>query len=120
MSHSLTVDEIDLIKRNFRKCSDETVAAILRFRENHDVAVIPTIVRGIVFRYLPAAGHEAMKNATSDTLLTDLRIESLTMLEIVLDVQDALDLEIEDSEMRGFRTLGDVESFLEKKVADRE
>jgi acyl carrier protein len=38
------------------------------------------------------------------------------MLEIILDVQDALDITIEDSELRGFETLGDVTGFLEKKV----
>lgn len=117
MPKPLSADEIELIRRNFRKCSEETIGAIIAFRETRNLSVIPAIVRGVVHRYLPAAGHEAMSRATAATLLTDLRIESLTMLEIVLDVQDALEIEIDDNEIRGFRTLGDVESFLESKVA---
>ena len=117
MAAQLTDDEATRIRRNFRKCSDEAVAAILRFRESRDVACIEPIVRGIVARYLPEQGREAIKSATAETPLADLRIESLTMLEIVLDVQDALEVEIADSELRGFRTLGDVEQFLAAKVS---
>jgi acyl carrier protein len=112
----LSAEEIELLKRNFRKCSDETLAAIIDFRQTRNVGAIPAVVRGIVLRYLPPAGHDALRNATEETLLSDLRIESLTMLEIILDVQDALEIEIEDSEMRAFRTLGDVEQFLRGKV----
>jgi acyl carrier protein len=113
----IPADELDLIQRNFRRCGEPTINAIVRFREERDREVIPAIVRGIVQRYLPREGHEALKTATAETLLSDLRIESLTMLEIVLDVQEALNIDIEDHEMRAFRSLGDVEQFLERKVA---
>ena len=117
MPGQLTDDEITHIRRNFKRCSEETIDSIVRFRQSRDLACVRPIVRGIVQRYLPASSAEMLKNATDETPLADLRIESLTLLEIVLYVQDALDITIEDSEMREFHTLGDVNRFLEKKIA---
>ena len=42
------------------------------------------------------------------------------MLEIVLDIQDAVDVVIEDAELREAKTLGDVRKFLEVKLAARQ
>jgi 3-hydroxyacyl-[acyl-carrier-protein] dehydratase len=116
MPNALTEEQIATIHRNFKKCSEETIAAIIRFHSSRDLAEVKTIARGIIRRYLPAAHAGLMDTATHDTPLADLHIESLTMLEIVLDVQDALEITIEDSELRDFKTLGDVLGFLEKKV----
>jgi 3-hydroxyacyl-[acyl-carrier-protein] dehydratase len=116
MPSQLTNDEADIIWRNFKRCSPETIEAIIRFRGGRDPVEVPDIARGIIRRYLPAENAGLLDSATAETPLADLRIESLTMLEIILDVQDALDITIEDSELREFKTLGDVLSFLEKKV----
>lgn len=117
MSSNLTEDEIALIRRNFKRCSEETIEAILRFRETREPACVRPIVRGVVRRYLPARSIETLDHATDDTPLAELNIESLTMLEIILDIQDALCITIEDSELREFKTLGDVNRFLENKIA---
>ena len=92
--------------------------AILKYRETGDAGLVETITRGIIQRYLKPEGVEALKNATEETPLASLGVESLTMLEIVLDIQDSLLIEIKDSEMGGLRTLGDVNRFLKEKVAN--
>jgi 3-hydroxyacyl-[acyl-carrier-protein] dehydratase len=117
MSSQLTNEEADRIRRNFKRCSPETIEAIIRFHATRAAAEVPEIARGIIRRYIPAENAAVLDSATAGTPLADLRIESLTMLEIVLDVQDALDITIEDSELREFKTLGDVIGFLEKKVS---
>ena len=116
MQNELTEDQIAQIRKNYAKCTPETIDAILRFRQNRDVKEVPAIVRGIVQRYLPADKKPLLDQATEQTTLTDLQVESLTMLEIVLDIQDAVDLVIEDTELRGLRTLGDFSRFLEQKI----
>jgi len=55
--------------------------------------------------------------ATAETPLASLGIDSLTMMEIVLDVQDALDLVIEDADLRRMQTIGDVIGFLQQRFA---
>lgn len=117
MSNPLTDEQISEIKQQFKRCSEETVQAITSFRQTGDVSLLPKIVKGVVQRYLPADKTELLKNATEETNLADLQIESLTMLEVVLDIQDAVDVVIEDAELREIRTLGDVRKFLEQKLA---
>jgi 3-hydroxyacyl-[acyl-carrier-protein] dehydratase len=116
MATPLTEEQIAELKQQFKRCSEETVDAIIKFRETGDRALLPIIVKGVVQRYLPADKVELMKNATEDTNLAELQIESLTMLEIVLDIQDAVDVVIEDSELREVKTMGDVRRFLEQKL----
>ena len=116
MQNELSEDQIAEIRKNYAKCSPETVEAIVRFRQSRDVKEIPAIVKGIMQRYLPADKKQLIDQATDQTTLADLQVESLTMLEIVLDIQDAVDTVIEDSELRGLRSLGDFQRFLEQKL----
>ncbi len=113
---ALTNEEIEDLKSNFSSCSEETVAAIVNYRTKGDVAEIPKIVRGVVERYLPEEGRAAFREATDETPLSSLEVDSLAMLEIVMDIQDAVDFSIEDSEVREFTTLGDFRTLLEKKL----
>jgi len=119
MPNPLKDEEIALIRRNYKRCSAETVTAILKYRETGDAGLVATIAGGIIQRYLRPEGEELFKNATLDTPLASLGVESLTMLEIILDLQDSLEIEIKDSEMGGFLTLGDVYRFLKDKVESR-
>lgn len=120
MPNPLTDEQLAELKQQFKRCSDETVEAIVSFRQTGDTTLLPKIVKGVVQRYLPADKADLLKNATQETNLTDLAIESLTMLEIVLDIQDAVDVVIDDSELREVRTLGDVRKFLELKLAAKQ
>lgn len=117
MADQLSEDQIEEIKGNFSSCGEGTVDAILKFRQTGDLNEIEAIVRGIVARYLPDDKKPMLVVATDDTDLASLEIESLTLLEIVLDIQDAVDLVVEDDELRDFKTLGDVRKFLVAKVS---
>ncbi|HEY4283255.1 MAG TPA: phosphopantetheine-binding protein [Chthoniobacterales bacterium] len=113
-----TEQQVDEIRRNFRRCREGTSDAIISLHRTGDVQQIPTIVRGVVWRYVHKDVQAIVDSATPETPLTSLGIDSLTMMEVVLDVQDALDLVIEDSDLRHMRTIGDVIEFLQKRYAE--
>ncbi len=117
MADQLSEDQIEEIRGNFSSCGEKTVEAIVKFRQTGDLGEIEAIVRGIVARYLPENRKHLLEGATDDTDLAALEIESLTLLEVVLDIQDAVDLVVEDDELRDFKTLGDVRKFLVAKVS---
>lgn len=120
MPTPLTDEQIAELREQFKRCDAETIDAVVKFRQTGDTAVLPQIVRGVVRRYLPADKQGLLDSATEDTNLTDLHIESLTMLEIVLDIQDAVEVVIEDTELREIKTLADVRKFLEAKLAAKQ
>jgi len=110
-----TEEQIDQIRRSFRRCREGTVDAVIELQRTGDPELIPTIVRGIVWRYINKDAQPVLDQATAETQLASLGIDSLTMMEVVLDVQDALDLVIEDADLRHMRTIGDVIGFLQQR-----
>jgi 3-hydroxyacyl-[acyl-carrier-protein] dehydratase len=112
-----TEQEIEEVRRSFKRCREGTVEAILDLRRTGDPSFIPTIVRGIVWRYVQEEARHVVDQATPETPLASLGIDSLMMLEVVLDVQDALDVVIEDSDLRQMTTIGDVIDFLVQHYA---
>src|SRR6266550_3844088 len=112
-----TEEQIEQVRRSFKRCREGTVDAIIDFQRTGDPESVPTIVRGIVWRYVHKDVQSSVDQATAETPLASLGIDSLTMMEIVLDVQDALDLVIEDSDLRHMRTIGDVIGFLQQRYA---
>ena len=103
----------DLLKR----CSPDTLAAAMRFRKSKDVLEIEPIVLGIIDRHLEPEQREIFTKADdSMRLYEDLGLDSLTMLEIVMLVEQTLEVSIDNEELRDLRTIGDVKEYLDAKV----
>jgi acyl carrier protein len=110
-----TEEQIEQIRRSFKRCRVGTVDAIIDLQRTGDPELIPTIVRGIVWRYVHKDVQSIVDQATAETPLASLGIDSLMMMEVVLDVQDALDLVIEDADLRRMQTIGDFIGFLQQR-----
>lgn len=106
------------IRRSFKRCREGTADAIIDLQRTGNLELIPTIVRGIVWRYVHEDMRPIVDQATAETPLASIGIDSLTMMEIVLDVQDALDLVIEDADLKHMQTIGDVIGFLQRRYAE--
>ena len=118
MPTELTEDQINEVRRSFKRCREGTIEAIIDLRRTGDPSFIPTIIRGIVWRYVQPEAREVVDQASPETPLTSLGIDSLMMLEVVLDVQDALDIVIEDADLRKMQTIGDVSDFLQQRFSE--
>lgn len=112
MPTELTQEQVESIGRSFKRCREGTADAIVNLRRTGDTSLIPTIMRGIVWRYVRPEIRSQAENAPPETPLSTLGMDSLMMLEVVLDLQDALDIVIEDSELRKVQTIGDVTDLL--------
>jgi acyl carrier protein len=118
MPTELTEEEKESLRRSFKRCRENTVDAIINLRQTGDPSFIPEILRGIVWRYVHAETRPVVDTATLETPLASLGIDSLMMLEVVLDVQDALDIVIEDADLRKVQTIGDVNELLAQRFTE--
>ena len=118
MPAPLTEEQIEKIKHSFRRCREGTADAIIELQRTGDASLIPAIVRGIVWRYVHQDVRPIVEQATAETPLVSLGIDSLTMMEVVLDVQDALDLVIEDADLKDMKTIGDVIGLLQQRFGE--
>ena len=57
----------------------------------------------------------AVEDVTLDkSLVDDLGVDSLSMLEIINDLQDKFDMEIPDEDAKNLKTVGDAVAYIER------
>ena len=113
-----TEQDLQNIRTALKRCSPETVEAAIRFRTTNDLAALPTVVYGIIERHLPPENTRSLADAGDDTrLVEDLGIDSLTLLEIVLTIEETIGISVENEELRDIRTLGEVKTFIVRKIS---
>jgi 3-hydroxyacyl-[acyl-carrier-protein] dehydratase len=108
------------LRESFKRCSPATVEAIICFRARHDAEAVLPAVHGIIERYTKLEpGKTLAEKPDSAKLGEDLGIDSLTMLEIVMSIEEALEFRIEDADLRCIRTIGDVRRYVDDRVHGR-
>ncbi len=113
-----TEQDIINLRTALKRCNVETIEAAVRFRTTGNPAELPTIVYGVIERHLPAENTRSLTDAPDDTrLIEDLGIDSLTLLEIVLSIEETIGISIENEELREIATLGQVKTFITHKIA---
>lgn len=111
---TLTPEETRKLKESLKRCPDGTLEAAIRYREAGDPAEIPTIVTGIIERFLEPENKVLLHNDDDSVrLFEDLGIDSLTMMEIVILVEETLNVSFDNNELRELRTLGDVKTYID-------
>jgi len=50
-------------------------------------------------------------------ILDDLGADSLDVVELVMSLEDAFDIEVPDEEVEGMRTIGDIQQYVIARVA---
>ena len=109
------------LKELLKRCPDGTYEAALDFRSNRNVSQIETIVMGIIDRHLEPEQREILSNSDDSLrMYEDLGMDSLTMLEVVMLVEQTLEVSIDNEELRDLRTLGDVKAYLNAKATGKE
>lgn len=72
----------------------------------------------IVETYLPDdVSVDAIKPTSNFT--TELNINSANLVDIVLDVEDAFDIILENDDMDGMQTVQDALAIIDKKIAEK-
>jgi len=105
------------LREALKRCSAATYEAAAQFRKTGNTEHLPAIVLGIIERYVEPDLRAKLKDADDDLrVIEDLGIDSLTMMEIVILVEDVLQMSINNDELRHLRTVGDVKTFIGCKV----
>lgn len=100
-----------------RRCSEPTIQAALAYRETKDPVHTLPIVVGIIERYVdPELRPKLADGGESLRFIEDLALDSLTMMEIVMLVEEVTGLTISNDELRGLATVGDIRVFIDRKA----
>lgn len=112
-----TPEDEATLRESLKRCSPSTFEAAVQFRRTGNPEHMPAVVIGVVERFVEPDLRAKLKDADDDLrLIEDLGIDSLTMMEIVILVEEVLQLTINNDELRNLRTVGDVKLFIDCKI----
>jgi 3-hydroxyacyl-[acyl-carrier-protein] dehydratase len=112
-----TPEDEAAIREALKRCSPSTFEAAVQYRRTGNPEHLPAVVIGVIERFVEPDLRIKLKDADDDLrLIEDLGIDSLTMMEIVILVEDVLQMSINNDELRNLRTVGDVKTFIDCKV----
>ena len=78
------------------------------------VEVVGTRLRGLMADQLGVDPGEMRPDAN---ILEDLGADSLDVVEMVMAIEEAFDIEVSDEDAEAMRTVGDVEAYVAKRIA---
>ena len=105
------------LREALKRCSPSTFEAAVQYRKTGNPEHVPAVVIGVIERFVEPDLRMKLKDADDDLrLIEDLGIDSLTMMEIVILVEDVLQMSINNDELRNLRTVGDVKTFIDCKI----
>lgn len=94
----------------------ETLDRIREFQRTRDPALVSPVLNGILEKYLPDGEPPPAASAPEDAL-NAFGFESLTLIEVVLDLQDAFGIQLSDDDLRRVHHLDGVRALLAEKIA---
>ena len=62
-------------------------------------------------------GVDLQDLVTGIRFLDDLGVDSLDVVELVMVLEESFDIIVPDEDVEGFHTFGDVEAYVEKRIA---
>src|SRR5258708_31433603 len=92
------------LREALKRCSPSTFEAAVQFRKTGNAEHVPAVVIGVIERFVEPDLRVKLKDADDDLrLIEDLGIDSLTMMEIVILVEDALQMTINNHDLPNLR-----------------
>ena len=114
---NFTADDEANLREALKRCSPETVEKAVEFRKTGNPELVGDVVMGIIERFVEPDKRELLKSSADDLkVMKGLGIDSLTMVEVVLSVEDAIGTTIDNDEIQNLQTVGDIKKFIRGKV----
>ena len=115
---NFTPEDEAALRDSLKRCSAETIEKAVKLRKTGNPALAGDVVIGIIERFLEPEKRELLKNPQDSLkMIEDLGLDSLTMVEIVLAVEDATGMSIDQEDVQKIHTLGDIKAYISAKLA---
>ncbi len=116
-----TPEDDPVLRDALKRCSPATYHAACKFRATGTAADLQLVVLGVIERFVER-DHRGKLQAGDDSLRLreDLGLDSLTLMEVVMLVEEVLPIAISNAELTHLQTVGDTRRFIAGKHAERD
>lgn len=105
------------LRDTLKRCSPATNEAAIAYRQTKDPIHLSPIVLGIIARFLDPSAAAQLADPDDDLrIMEDLGLDSLTLMEAIVLIEDVLQISIQNDELRRLRTVGDIRGFILHKA----
>jgi len=73
-------------------------------------------IKEIVVEQLVLDNADDIKMETS--MIDDLDADSLDAVEVIMAIEDEFDIEIDDEDAEGFKSIGDIVNYVKSKISE--
>ena len=87
---------------------------ISRYRESHDPELVRPLL-GVIVRYFVPPEADVSDDTPLEEVFEHASADSLTMMEIVLDIQEVFEITIEDSDLPHLKSVDDLVDLIVSK-----
>ena len=117
-SLTFTPEDEAALRETLKRCSPETIEKAGELRKTGNAELAGPVVIGIIARFLEPEKRDLLKDPKDSLrMVDDLGLDSLTMVEIVLAVEDAVGTSIDNEDVQKIHTLGDIKAFISSKMS---
>jgi 3-hydroxyacyl-[acyl-carrier-protein] dehydratase len=100
------------------RCPAHLREAAFEFRRTRDAALIPAILLRILEGHVGRDLLENLKRPDDRLRFSeDLGLDSLSMIEMTIVIEDVFAVAVGNAELRALRTLGDARRYIERAIA---
>ncbi|MDF1753115.1 MAG: phosphopantetheine-binding protein [Verrucomicrobiales bacterium] len=119
MSENKPIDDEDLedIKETLKRCPEGTFEALIDFRTTGNRESLHNFLVGVLKRhvepeYVGLLDNEHLALSFAD----DLGIDSMTMMEVVMMVEECLGIHIENEQLMEIETYGELDKYIAENL----
>ncbi len=116
-----TPEDDPVLREALKRCSPATYYAACKFRATGSAVDLQQVVLGVVERFVERDRRAKLQTGDDSLRLReDLGLDSLTMMEVVMLVEEVLPICISNEELTHLQTLGDTRRFITAKHTGHE
>ena len=106
------------LRNTLKRCNPEVIEASIKYSKTKDTNLVPTIVIGIIERFLEAENKNKLKEENFENyhLINDFGIDSLVMVEIVMTIEEVLEISIPNEDLVDISTIQDIKNYIHKRL----
>ena len=109
----------DDVREELAGFPEETIDAVLRFRENGEIDTLSEVVLKVIEYYLPRDKQQSLADMPEETRLFDeLGADSLLLAEVTFKLGDVFGVSIEMENASPPETLGELLGVLREKLGE--
>ena len=113
----ITEAEREAIEDALRHCPQGTYEALSEFRCTGKVESFDKFLSGVLERFIEPEMVDSLKGDRSKlNFVEDLGVDSMTMMEIVMVMEECLGIKMENEELMEIETYGDLDRYVSSKL----